>query len=163
MNDDDDAPECTMDELFQIAAGILGMADEERARADAEPTEALALRLSASEREAEALVVLAEMVALWEQKPDPVPGIPSRYLPAPEPTKLSTEALAVLQLRDIEKRFKISQSDRFTPLPGSPRSPAKRPPTGARHQSQAEVPTDGAARMRGFIHGRAATSSNAQH
>jgi hypothetical protein len=151
MNDDDDLPEYTMDDLFETAQAILAWSDMKRSEAERNPTEALRLRMEAAESEAEGLVILRELVAFWRKHPEPDPGISSRH--SPDTTQRDAEAL----LRRIAGENMLTESARFLPLPGTPHSPSKRTPSAARPPSQAEAPTlTGAAHMRGFYSGRAA-------
>ena len=95
--------ENTIDELFETAEALLALADTQRDLADAKPTEALALRMNAAKYEAEALEVLRELIEARGCARSPEP---TKHLDAEAP---SPEALvAVLKLRDIEKRCKIS-------------------------------------------------------
>jgi len=147
-DDDDDQPTYTMDELFETARAILAWSDMKRSAAERKPTEALALRLEAAESEAEGLVVLRELVALWAGPPTPNPGRPAEH----------PDAQAAARLQEIVDGSNLRQSARYSPSPGSPRSPSrKRTPPEARQPSQAEAPTlTGAAPVRGLIYGRAA-------
>jgi hypothetical protein len=132
-----------INELFEIAEALLAWSDLQRDLADAKPTEALELRLNAAEHEAEALEVLRELIDAR--------GAP--YSPRPT-TRRNPEEL----LQKIASWNTLKESARFSPPAGSPRSPSKRTPTEACHQSQAEAPElTGAPPCGAFIPGRTAT------